>query len=83
MSSPDRVFETARDNTIIEEDAAKPAKKKRKKRRVHGIEWCFFGEWRPWKWYDSEEQRDQALAAAIKSQCSVYKDRERYRKVNR
>jgi len=83
MSSPDRVFETARNNTITEEERTKPAKKKRKKRKTHGIEWNLFDEWHLWKWYDSEEQRDQALDALIKSQCSIYKNRRRHRKIDR
>ena len=88
MSSPDRVFETARDSCVIEEECAKPAKKKRPGgKKAHGIEKysTFFHKWTPWKWYKTEKSRDQAYNDLIKSECSVLKDAgtPRYRKVDR
>jgi hypothetical protein len=64
-------------------------KKGGKKKKPFGIEVhynaiaCFKGGWFPHRWYATEKQRDQALIALEKSVCTVLRQCERYRKVNR
>lgn len=74
MSSSERIFTERRPKDEPAPDVAPRAKKRRRPRkRVHGVErrypWLLragWREWRLWKWYDTEAQRDQALAGLLK-----------------
>lgn len=64
----------------------KRAKSSRKKRFGIEINLRFRTEWHLWKWYDTEEKRDQALNDLFVHQSNIWKeqeDRPKYRPVNR
>ena len=68
LSSPERVFPELKDEPIPD-PPPHTKKRKRPRRRLHGIEkWGGWPirRWGGWKWYDSEKQRDQALADLLK-----------------
>lgn len=71
------------------DDIPRHVKRASQKRKCFGVE-ChskWFKKWLPWKWYLTEEQRDQALAMLIKHVSGVYRrpgaTEPQYRKVER
>ena len=68
MSSPGRVFETARDKVVLEDDTPKHQKQGRKhSRKPFGIQIKYgVGSWHNWKWYETDVKRDQAFADLIR-----------------
>lgn len=75
------------DDDLETEDIPKHFKK-RPRKKVYGIERYsdWFKCWGIWKWYPTEEQRDQALVDLVKHQSNVYTDEERkgkFRKINK
>ena len=74
------------DDDIEAEDIPKHFKK-RARHKPYGIEHYlkWFG-WDIWKWYPTEEQRDQALEDLEKHQCNVYTGNDRkgeFRKIDK
>lgn len=71
------------------DDIPKYVKRASRKRKRFGIE-CYsrwFKHWYAWRWYLTEEQRDQAFDMLNKHICAVYKrpgaTEPQYRKVER
>lgn len=75
----------------LPDERPKHVKRASRKRKRFGIEhYCkWFKKWGAWKWYLTEEQRDQALADLIKHTPAVFRrpghptPEETYRKVER
>jgi len=57
----------------------------KKKKKTFGIEYWsrWFKRWVSWKWYPTEQQRDQALADLITHTHTLLRGKRQFRKVDR